>query len=416
MTDRTLGSTGWRGWFGGPGPSRPAQAEDIGDIFNDEDDVELTHSKSIVLMVGAGFLAFIAWAWFANLAEVATGQGRVVPTSREQVIQSLEGGILAKLLVRQDDVVQAGQTLALLDPTLAESTFDESAAKYRAALAKAARLTAEVGGTPLRFPEELKDYPDLLASETRLYHTRQDSLAQSQAWLQEALRQIRAELKISESLVSAGAVSTVEILRLRQKLADLELRRADIQSQYMVAAREDLAKANAEVEALSAVIKGRKDSLSRLQLRSPVKGVVKNIEVSTVGGVIPPNGRLMEIIPLEDQLLVEARMSPRDIAFIHPGQKATVKITAYDYAIYGGLEGKVSSISPDTIQDEVKRDEHYYRVFVRTKTNALVTKTGKHLPITPGMVATVDVHTGSKTVLDYLLKPMNRAKEALRER
>lgn len=415
MANRRTASR-WRAWPGSLRFLRRSREDDIGDVFTDEDDVELTRSKSVVLVVAAGFLAFLVWAWFAELAEVATGQGRVVPTSREQVIQSLEGGILSKLLVRQDDVVQAGQILALLDPTLAESTFDESAAKYRAALAKAERLNAEVSGTPLQFREELKDYPELVASETRLYHTRQDSLSQSLAWIQEALSQIRAELRISESLVSAGAVSTVEILRLRQKLADLELRRADIQSQYMVTAREDLAKANAEVEALSAVIKGRKDSLSRLQLRSPVKGVVKNIEVSTVGGVIPPNGRLMEIIPLDDQLLVEARMSPRDIAFIHPGQKATVKITAYDYAIYGGLDGEVSSISPDTIQDEVKRDEHYYRVFVRTRTNALVTRNGKHLPIVPGMVATVDVHTGSKTVLDYLLKPMNRAKEALRER
>src|SRR5690606_4833734 len=166
----------------------------------------------------------------------------------------------------------------------------------------------------------------------------------------------------------------------------------------------------------SATIKGRSDALSRLVLRSPVRGIVKNIEVSTVGGIIPPGGQLMEIIPLDDQLLIEARMSPRDIAFIHPDQKATVKITAYDYAIYGGLEGEVTSISPDTIQDEVKRDDYYYRVFVRTKSSALANKNGKQFPIVPGMVATVDVHTGSKTVLQYLLKPLNRAREALRER
>jgi len=390
--------------------------KDSGAAWNDEDDVELTRSRSIVVTICVGMAAFLLWAWIAELAEVSTGEGRVVPTSREQVIQSLEGGILAQLMVRQDDLVQPGQILAVLDPTLVEANLDEAGAKYRAALARAARLTAEVSGEDLSFPAELEAFPELIALEIRLYRTRRDSLSQSVGCLQEALNQVRSELKISESLVEVGAVSTVEILRLRQKLADLELRRADIQSQYLVTAREELAKANAEVEALAAVIKGRKDSLTRLQLRSPVKGVVKNIEISTVGGVIPPNGRIMEIIPLEDQLLIEARMSPRDIAFIHPGQKATVKITAYDYAIYGGLEGEVSSISPDTIQDEVRRDEHYYRVFVRTRTNALVTKTGKNLPIVPGMVATVDIHTGSKTVLDYLLKPLNRAREALRER
>ncbi|WP_236614731.1 HlyD family type I secretion periplasmic adaptor subunit [Sphingobium baderi] len=385
-------------------------------VFGEEDDVGLSRSKRVVALICVGLAAFLVWAWFADLDEVATGSGRVVPTMREQIIQSLEGGILADLRVRQDDIVQPGQILARLDPTLTESNVDESTAKYRAALASSARLTAEVNGTALTFPKDLKGNLDLISQETRLYQSRRDSVAESVRWLQEALAQTRSELKITESLVPVGAASNVEVLRLRQKVADLELRKSDLQSQYMVAAREELAKANADIETLSATIKGRTDSLSRLTLRSPVRGIVKNIEVSTKGGVIPPGGQLMQIIPLDDQLLIEARMSPRDIAFIHPGQRATVKITAYDYAIYGGLDGKVSSISPDTIQDEVKRDEYYYRVFVRTQTNALINKNGKRFPIVPGMVATVDVHTGSKTVLDYLLKPMNRAREALRER
>jgi len=389
---------------------------DASHVFGEEDDVSLTRSRRVVLFVCAGFVAFLLWAWVADLDEVSTGTGRVVPTMREQVIQSLEGGILTDLKVRQDDIVEPEQILARLDPTLTESNVDETAAKYRAAVASAARLTAEVNGTSLSFPEELKNFPDLIASETRLYHSRRNSLSESLRWLREALTQTRSELNISESLVSEGAASNVEVLRLKQKVADLELRRADLESEYMVTAREELAKANADIETLSATIKGRTDSLSRLTLRSPVKGIVKNIEVSTVGGVIPPGGQLMEIIPLDDQLLIEARMSPRDIAFIHPGQRATVKITAYDYAIYGGLEGEVSSISPDTIQDEVKRDEYYYRIFVRTRRNALINKAGKHFPIVPGMIATVDVHTGSKTVLEYLLKPLNRAREALRER
>ena len=397
-------------------PKTSVIGDDASYVFGEEDDVGLTRSTRVVVIVFLGFAAFLLWAWLADLDEVATGTGRVVPTMREQVIQSLEGGILTELKVRQDDIVQPGQILARLDPTLTASNVDESAAKYRAALASSARLTAEVSGAPLNFSKELNAYPDLIASERRLYQSRRDSLAQSLHWLREALTQTRSELNISESLISVGAASNVEVLRLRQKVADLELRRADLQSQYMVVAREELAKANAEIETLSATVKGRTDSLSRLTIRSPLRGIVKNIEVSTVGGVIPPNGQLMEIIPLDDQLLIEARMSPRDIAFIHPGQRATVKITAYDYAIYGGLEGEVSSISPDTIQDEVKRDEYYYRVFVRTRSNTLVSKNGKRFPITPGMVATADVHTGSKTVLDYLLKPLNRAREALRER
>jgi len=398
------------------GLKRTVREDETSFVFGEEDDVGLSRSKRVVLFVFAGVIAFLIWAWFADLDEVSTGTGRVVPTMREQIIQSLEGGILADLRVRQDDIVRPGQILARFDPTLTESNVDEAAAKYRAALASSARLTAEVSGASLTFPAELNDYPDLIASETRLYHSRRDSVSESLRWLREAQTETRSELEITESLVPVGAASNVEVLRLRQKVADLELRRADLQSQYMVASREELAKANADIEALAATIKGRRDALSRLILRSPVRGIVKNIEVSTVGGVVPPGGKLMEIIPLNDQLLIEARMSPKDIAFIHPGQRATVKITAYDYAIYGGLEGEVASISPDTIQDEVKPDEYYYRVFVRTKTNTLVNKNGKQFPIVPGMVATVDVHTGSKTVLQYLLKPMNRAREALRER
>ncbi|WP_336961452.1 HlyD family efflux transporter periplasmic adaptor subunit [Sphingobium aquiterrae] len=385
-------------------------------VFGETDDVKLVRSSRIVVVIVAFFAAMLLWAFFADLDEVSTGTGRVVPTMREQVIQSLEGGILTRMEVRQDDIVQPGQILARLDPTMTESNVGESTAKYRAALASVARLTAEVNQTPLTFPAELDGFPDLKASETRLYASRRDSLDQSLGWVRESLKQLRAELSIGESLISVGAASNVEVLRLRQKVAELELRKADLTSEYMVQAREDLAKANAEVDTLSSVIKGRADSLSRLTLRSPVRGIVKNIEVSTVGGVIPPNGKLMEIIPLDDQLLVEARISPRDIAFIHPDQRASVKITAYDYAIYGGLEGKVATISPDTIQDEAKPDVYYYRVFVRTSSNALVNKAGKRFPIVPGMIATVDIHTGSKTVLQYLVKPLNRAREALRER
>jgi adhesin transport system membrane fusion protein len=197
---------------------------------------------------------------------------------------------------------------------------------------------------------------------------------------------------------------------------ELELKQVDIRSQYIVQAREELAKANAEVSALFPVVKGRADSLSRLTFRSPVRGIVKNIEVSTIGGVVPPNGKLMEIVPVGDQLLVEARISPRDIAYIHPEQRANIKLTAYDYSIYGGLEGRVVSISPDTIQDELKPEITYYRVFIQAKEDVLVNKAGQEFPVVPGMVATVDIHTGSKTVFDYLIKPLNRAREALRER
>ena len=376
----------------------------------------LVSAGRLVRALAALVLAGLVWAAFARLDEVATGNGRVVPTSREQVIQSLEGGIVRRIDVKQDAIVKAGQVLAQLDPTQAGATMEESAAKYRAALAASARLRAEVDGAALVFPAELAAFPELTAEQRRLFEARRRSLAEQVALIDQSLALIARERSIGESLVSVGAASNVEVLRLRRQYAELALKKADLRAQYVVEARQNLAKVDEDVKALEPVVRGRSDTLDRLTLRSPVRGIVKSIEVSTIGGVVPPNGRIMEIVPLDDRLMIEARMSPRDIAFIRPGQRATVKITAYDYAVYGGLEGTVATISPDTIRDEAKPDVFYYRVFVRTGSDALVNRAGRRFPIVPGMIATVDVHTGSKTVLDYLMKPLNRAREALRER
>ena len=361
-------------------------------------------------------LALGTWAYFGRLDEVTVGSGKVVPSSREQVVQSLEGGILDEIRVREGDEVRTGQVLARLDKTRIESNVGESAAKLQAALATAARLQAEVGGTPLVFPLSVAKDTALVRAETALDQSRQNSLRESVKGLEETLELIQRELKLTESLVAQGAASGVEVLRLRRQFSDLRTKINDTKSQYLVKAREELARANAEVETQTSVTRGRTDALSRTVVLSPVKGIVKNVEVTTVGGVIPPNGKLMEIVPVDDQLLVEARISPRDVAFIYPGQRAVVKVTAYDYAIYGGLEGRVVNISPDTIQDEVKRDQFYYRVYVRTTQDHLKNAEGRRFPIAPGMVATADIHTGSKTVWEYLVKPLNRAKEALRER
>ena len=383
---------------------------------NEMDDASLRRAMRVTGLATLAIAALLLWSYFAEVVEVSTGDGRVIPISREQVIQSLEGGILLDLMVREGDIVEADQILAQMDLTKTESNVEESAARYRATLASVARLEAEVSGSVLEFPPELAAYPDLIASETRLYHTRRDALQQTLAGVEKSLVLVREELAITESLVEIGAASNVEVLRLRRQISELELKAGDIRSEYMVLAREELAKARAEAQSLQSVVRGRADSLSRLTIRSPVRGIVKDIEITTRGGVIPPNGRLMEIVPLGDQLLVEARISPRDIAFIHPGQSAKVKITAYDYTVYGGLDGHVTMISPDTIRDEAKPDNVYYRVFIRTEGDALVNQAGSRFPIVPGMIATVDIRTGQKTVFDYLMKPINYAGEALRER
>lgn len=384
---------------------------------DDVSEAAIVRSNRIVWVFGVLLIVLIVWAYFAKLTEVSSGTGKIIPNSREQVIQSLEGGIISRLHVREGDIVDAQQILAQLDLTKTEANVGESAAKHRAAIASVARLEAEVNGTPLSFPDSLKDYPELIEAETRLYKTRQAGLSESVSGLRQSLGIVSEELRLTDSLAKAGAASHVDVLKLQRQVSEIRLKVTERQAEYMVKAREELARAKAEASSLEEVIRGRSDSLSRLTLRSPVRGVVKDIEVTTQGGVIPPNGRLMVIVPMEDQLLVEARISPRDIAFIRPGLEAKVKVTAYDYSIYGALSGEVVTVSPDTIQDEIKPEVFYYRAFIRTSEDALINEeTGMRYPIVPGMIATVDIKTGEKTVFEYLMKPINRAQEAMRER
>ncbi|ADU39197.1 type I secretion membrane fusion protein, HlyD family [Variovorax paradoxus EPS] len=376
----------------------------------------LPPSSLLIWLIAALLVAMLGWSWFFELDEVSTGAGKVVASSKEQTIQSPEGGILFELKVHEGDIVNAGQVLAQFDRTKSESMVNESASRARAAMAMSARLTAEVRGTPLVFPAEVLVDADLVHTESDLYRSRRESLQSALAGIAQALTLLRRELALTEPLVARGAASDVEVLRLKRQINELESRAADTRNQYIVKAREELAKANADVEAHGSITRGRSDSLTRLTFTSPVRGIVKDIAVTTVGGVLPPGGKFMGIVPLDDKLLIEARISPRDVAFIHSGQDAIVKFTAYDYSIFGGLTGKVTTISPDTIQDEVKRDVYYYRVYIRTDVDHLLDRSGKSRPIVPGMIATADIQTGSKSVLDYLLKPLNKAREALRER
>ncbi|MEZ2904202.1 HlyD family type I secretion periplasmic adaptor subunit [Acinetobacter terrestris] len=376
----------------------------------------LPKASLFIWIICLGLITLLLWAWFFKLEEVSTGTGKVVPSSKEQTIQSLEGGILTKLNVREGEIVKQGQILAQLDPTRLESNVGESASLLMSSRATSARLRAEVNGTPLSFPQEVLKDTKLVKEETALYHSRRANLDESMAGLRQALSLIEQELSMTEPLVAKGAASEVEVLRLKREANNLRNQMNDIRNQYYVKSREELSKANTDVETQQQVVRGKSDTLSRTVFKAPMRGIVKEIDVMTIGGVIPQNGKLMTIVPLDEQLLIEARISPRDIAFIHPGQEALVKVTAYDYSIYGGLKGKVTTISPDTIRDEVKQDQFYYRVYIRTNTDKLTNKAGKQFSITPGMVATVDIKTGQKSVLDYLIKPFNKAQEALRER
>jgi adhesin transport system membrane fusion protein len=362
-------------------------------------------------------VSFIVYAAFSELDEVAVGDAKVIPYSRSQMIQSLEGGIVAQMDVREGDVVAKDQVLARLDPVMAQATTDEAMAKIVGLKARAARLDAEMrGAARVTFPDDVRTQPLVAAREEAAFKENRAAISQTLSDMDEQRKLANQQLDLALPLLESGASNDAEILRLREKVADLNSRFNAARNEYDVALKKDYAQTMAELEPLEKVARGRAYTLERTEIRSPVRGIVKEIRVSTIGGVVAPGGVLIEIVPLGDELLVEARVSPRDIAFIRPGQQAMVKITAYDSAIYGTLEAAVETVSPDSVTDEVDRRTTYYKVQVRTKRAYLETKDGKQHPIVPGMVASVEIRTGRKTVLSYLLKPLDRAAEALRER
>ncbi|KTD22612.1 HlyD family type I secretion periplasmic adaptor subunit [Legionella londiniensis] len=355
-------------------------------------------------------VVFFIWAKYAILDEVTVGEGKVIPSSQVQVIQNLEGGIVEDILVKQGDMVEKGQVLMRLDATLFRSKYNELQKKLQDVEIELTRLQAEISNEPLVFNQEIAELnPGLVAAETAFYKARQNEKNQ----LQRDIELASQELKMTKPLVKKGAASPVEVLRLERTVSELQGKLYAFNSKTL----ERYNEAKAEYERLQEEIQAHKDRVTRTTIRSPVKGIIKQVKVNTIGGVIKPGMDIMEIVPLDDTLLIEAKIKPADIGFIHPGQKAMVKLSAYDFSIYGGLEGTVEQISADTIVDENdKKEESYYLIRVRTKKNYLGTE-ARPLYIIPGMQATVDILTGRKSVLDYLLKPILKAKqEALRER
>ena len=368
---------------------------------------------SIVLVM----LVFVLWAAWAQHEEVTTGSGKVIPTSREQIIQSLESGVLAEIMVSEGDTVEADQALLRIDDVRQGASVKEGQSKVDALLAAAARLRAESLGGALAFPAEVqRRAPDLIRNEQQTFEARRRSLDASLGAQQQALRLAQDELRITEPMAAGGYVSDVEVLRIKRTIAEAKGRMSELSGKFRADAAAELARVESELAGQRAGQTSREDTFRRTVLRAPKRGVVKNIRINTVGGVIQPGQDLLEIIPMDDSLLIETRIRPSDIAFLRPGMEAIVKVTAYDSAIYGWLPAKLVQISPDTLRDEVRRDETYYRALVRTDAAALKTPDGRSLPIIPGMLAQVDIKTGQKSVLSYVFKPVLRARDALRER
>ncbi|WP_039032032.1 HlyD family type I secretion periplasmic adaptor subunit [Leclercia adecarboxylata] len=406
----------------------------------------------------AFFIAMILWASLASIDEVTRGEGRAIPSSRLQKVQNLEGGIVAEVFVHEGEVVKAGAPLLRLDDTQFRSNAGESEADRLALQARIQRLTAQLNDATILTlaPEIVKQAPDIASGEMELFASVNKRIQSELAGLNEQLIQKKQELldfqgkasqyrrslalqqqevAMSEPLVAKGAISKVEVLRLRRgvvetqgqldsvtlaipraeaAIKEIESKVGETRGRYRSEALGQLNEARTDLSKIEASGKAISDRVNRTLVTSPVRGVVQQLMVNTIGGVIQPGNDLVEIVPLDDKLLVEAKIRPQDIAFLRPGQEATVKFTAYDYTIYGGLKGTLEQISPDTVTD--KDGKSFYVIRLRTDKNHLGTDE-KPLLIIPGMVASVDIITGKKTVMAYLLKPILRARaEAFHER
>ncbi|PSJ80308.1 HlyD family type I secretion periplasmic adaptor subunit [Neisseria iguanae] len=377
----------------------------------------------VIILFFLFLVVFVIWAYNSPIEEVTRGNGNVIPSSREQVIQSLDPGIITEIAVKEGDIVEKGQILLKLDDTRSSAVLRESAAKVANLEAMVARLKAEAYNTALTFPKEVSN--ELRVREQAAYNARRRAVTDAIQSLSLSKAALDKEIEITAPMVAQGVVSEVELLRMQRQSSELTLQIAERRNRYMADANNELVQAESELAQAKENTAMRADPVERSQIRAPLRGIVKNIQINTVGGVVNVGQDIMQIVPLDDKLLVEAYIRPQDVAFMSPGLSAVVKISAYDYAIYGGLDGRVTLISPDTVSNSMQNrandlkldpNQVYYRILVQTNSNSLKDKNGKEMPIIPGMVATVDVKTGEKTVFQYLIKPITRMKQALSER
>lgn len=361
----------------------------------------------------------IAWASVAQVDMVTKAEARVVPAGREQVIASLEGGILRELHVREGSRVYRGQELAQLDPTRFEAQQNEGEAKRIALRGTVARLSAEAGDRPLEFPEDVADHPEVVTGEMEAYEARRRALDDALASTRRSVELLQRELRVAQAMSAKGLMSDVEVMRLQRQVNDLQLQGQERANRYRQEASTELLRVQSELAQLTEQMVVREDLLRRTALTSPVDGMVKNIRVNTVGGIVTAGAPIMEIVPIGDPVMVEARLRPADIGFVRVGHAAEVKLMAYEYTVYGGLQGRVDYISPDALGEPDKaggRDSTWYRVLVKADGSTLRARNGEPLPVLPGMTAMVEVQTGKRSVLSFLLRPMLKSQEAFRER
>lgn len=383
------------------------------DLFDDQ----MRTSRLTIRIVAVAVVLFLLWSAFAWIDEIVRSDGQVVSSSRSQSVQNLEGGILAELSVQQGDVVEAGQVLATLQDTRFRTTFDDLQDQLDGLEIRRLRLEAERAGRfTFEVPDDLaKRSPNILSSERALLEARQTDLDSRREGAFVQLEQAKEELSNMERLYRKEFVALLEVNKARDKMSETEVRYMDILTQAELRLAEEYSETTKEITSLRQEMRIAQDQLDRTVITAPMRGIVNSLAVTTIGGVIRPGEEIVEIIPMGEDLFIEARVRPENIASVQPGQDATIKLTAYDYTIYGTLKGKVDFISADTFEDERDpRAPPFYRVSVTIDTKDM-TERQKAIEIRPGMRAQVELHTGSKTVLQYLLKPLYKSREALRE-
>ena len=368
-------------------------------------------AAAIVLLTTIFIVGFVAWSLWAKLDQITRAPGQVIPSGRVQVIQSTNGGEIARILVREGDKVKRGQMLLTLNPIQVTAGVDEVRARVASLKSTRARVEAELFGRPLRFPADTAGFPAVVANERALYAKRRNAFAQQLAALGRMESLSKQELALNYPLVKSGDVSRSEVLRMERSVSDIGGQRVNIQNKYIQDLQAEYTKVNEELVSAEQQLIQRGETLNATELRSPVDGIVKNVRLTTVGGVLRPGDEAMQIVPTGEALLVEAKIPPADIAFIRNGQTASVRFDAYDSSIYGVGEGKVDYISPDTISEPAAtpggQPQVYYRVHLSVDTGPMrVPNPGDRIELQPGMTATAEIKTGESTVFRYLTKPL----------
>jgi len=379
---------------------------------------ETNTGRILIWSSAVAIIGFLIWADWAELDQITRASGQVIASSRNQVIQVPEGGVLSELPVKEGAVVKRGQLLARFDKTKAEAGYLESAAKAAALKATVARLNAEVFGGEPKFPPDLEGYPEFSENQLALFNKRRSAVHEEIRALEQSKLLIKEELDMNIPLVETGDVSRSEILKLRRQVVDIQAQITNRKNKYLQDSQAELSKAQEDLAGVLQIVAQRNEQLGFTEVYSPMDGIVRSVRITTLGGVARPGDEIMQIVPVDGDLIVEAKVTPADIAFIKPGLSATVKLDAYDYSIYGVLKGQVSYISADTLDEDNRNNEQpYYRVQIKIREQNLVSKKQERIEIQPGMTALVEIKTGQKSVLQYLTKPITKTlNESMGER